>query len=146
MNAQGQAQARGIAEQQRNLAERLDDAGQTSSSGRASELAREMRQIAEALDAGRIDQALLERQQRLFRRLLDAGLTLEKEERDDRGERESRSATGTEGTFTPSAEVRSPPGTRYREPTWNELRGLTAEERRAVIEYFKRINAESGRP
>jgi hypothetical protein len=29
---------------------------------------------------------------------------------------------------------------KFREPTWNELRGLTPEERRAVIEYFKRIN------
>jgi hypothetical protein len=105
-----------------------------------------MRQIAEALDAGRVDQTLVERQQRLFRRLLDAGLTLEKEERDDRGERESRSATGAEGTFTPPGDVRSRPTTRYREPTWSELRGLTAEERRAVLEYFKRINAESERP
>ena len=146
MNAQGQAQARGIAEQQRNLADRLDDAGKNSSSGRASELAQEMRQIAEALDGGRVDQTLVERQQRLFRRLLDAGLTLEKEERDDRGDRESRSATGAEGTFTPPAEVRSRPTARYREPTWSELRGLTAEERRAVLEYFKRINAESERP
>jgi hypothetical protein len=146
MNAQGQAQARGIAEQQRTLADRLDDAGKSSSSGRASELAREMRQIAEALDGGRVDQTLVERQQRLFRRLLDAGLTLEKEERDDRGDRESRSATGAEGTFTPPADVRSRPTARYREPTWSELRGLTAEERRAVLEYFKRINAESERP
>jgi hypothetical protein len=42
--------------------------------------------------------------------------------------------------------VRSRPTARYREPTWSELRGLTAEERRAVLEYFKRINAESERP
>jgi hypothetical protein len=146
MNAQGQAQARGIAEQQRNLADRLDEASRNASSGRAAELAREMRQIAEALDAGQVDQTLIDRQQRLFRRLLDAGLTLEKEERDDSGERESRSATGAEGTFTPPSDVRSRPTTRYREPTWNELRGLSAEERRAVLEYFKRINAESQRP
>jgi hypothetical protein len=105
-----------------------------------------MRQIAEALDGGRVDQTLVERQQRLFRRLLDAGLTLEKEERDDRGDRESRSATGAEGTFTPPADIRSQPTARYREPTWSELRGLSAEERRAVLEYFKRINAESQRP
>jgi hypothetical protein len=146
MSAQGQAQARGIAEQQRNLADRLDEASRNATSGRAAELAREMRQIAEALDAGQVDQTLVDRQQRLFRRLLDAGLTLEKEERDDSGERESRSATGAEGTFTPPSDVRSRPTTRYREPTWNELRGLTAEERRAVLEYFKRINAESERP
>ena len=32
--------------------------------------------------------------------------------------------------------------TRFREPTWDELRGLSADERRAILEYFKRINAE----
>ena len=31
---------------------------------------------------------------------------------------------------------------RFREPTWNELRGLSAEERQLVIDYFKRINAQ----
>ena len=30
---------------------------------------------------------------------------------------------------------------RFREPTWDELRGLTADQRRAILEYFKRINA-----
>jgi hypothetical protein len=33
-------------------------------------------------------------------------------------------------------------GARFREPTWDELRGLSADERRAILEYFKRINAE----
>jgi hypothetical protein len=27
-------------------------------------------------------------------------------------------------------------------PKWEELRGLSAEERRLVIEYFRRLNAE----
>ena len=31
--------------------------------------------------------------------------------------------------------------TKFREPSWDELRGLTADERRAILEYFKRINA-----
>jgi hypothetical protein len=31
----------------------------------------------------------------------------------------------------------------YREPTWDELRGLSADERRAILEYFKRINGGS---
>ncbi len=30
---------------------------------------------------------------------------------------------------------------KFREPTWEELRGLTADQRRAILEYFKRINA-----
>ena len=95
MNAQSAQQARTLARQQRALAERLDQAGETT--GRAEELAREMRQIAEALDNARVDPGLLDRQQRLFRRMLDAGLTLEKDEREDTGKRESKSATGKEG-------------------------------------------------
>ena len=31
---------------------------------------------------------------------------------------------------------------RWHVPTWEELRGLSAEERRAVIDYFRRRNAE----
>ena len=31
-------------------------------------------------------------------------------------------------------------GTKYAPPTWNELRGLGTEERRLVIEYFRRLN------
>ena len=31
--------------------------------------------------------------------------------------------------------------TKFREPSWEELRGLSADERRAILEYFKRINA-----
>jgi hypothetical protein len=139
MSEQAAAQARALAQRQRGLAENLEQAG--DGEARAEALAREMREIAQALEGGRLNPELLERQQRLFRRLLDAGLSLEKEERDDKGERESQSATGTE-TITPGTEASGRGATRFREPTWNELRGLTAEERRAVLEYFKRINAE----
>ena len=134
-------QARALGKQQRGIARNLDEAGQDDASGRAAELAKEMRQLAEALEQGRLDPSVLGRQQQLFRRLLDAGLSLEKEEREDRGERESRSASGEEGP-TPSGDARGRDAIRYREPAWNELRGLTPEERRAVLEYFKRINAE----
>ncbi len=137
--AQMLAQARSLAKQQRDIADRVERAGEGA--GSAEELAKEMRQIADALDRGRIDPGLLERQQRLYHRLLDAGLTLEKDEREDTGKREARTGADTavivrEGPLSGRSAVR------YREPTWNELRGLTADERRAVLEYFKRINAE----
>jgi hypothetical protein len=100
-----------------------------------------MRQIADALENGRVDSSLLDRQQRLFHRLLDAGLTLEKDEREDTGQRESKPGTGAE-VLTPGTRAGDRAAVRYREPTWSEMRGLSAEERRTVIEYFKRINAE----
>jgi hypothetical protein len=139
--SQASEQARMLAARQRQLARQLEQAGESDESGRADQLAREMRQIAEALQQGRLDATVVDRQQRLFRRLLDAGLSLQKEEREEQGERESTTASGTE-QFAPTGESRGREATRFREPDWNELRGLTAEERRAVLEYFKRLNAE----
>ena len=139
--SQASEQARMIAARQRQLARQLEEAGEGDQSGRSDQLAREMRQIAEALQQGRLDPSIVDRQQRLFRRLLDAGLSLQKEEREEQGERESKAATDAE-RFTPGADARGRDATRFREPDWNELRGLTAEERRAVLEYFKRLNAE----
>ncbi|HSJ62352.1 MAG TPA: hypothetical protein VK922_00475 [Gemmatimonadaceae bacterium] len=139
--SQASEQARMLAARQRQLARQLEQAGEGDESGRADQLAREMRQIAEALQQGRLDASVVDRQQRLFQRLLDAGLSLQKEEREEQGERESTTASGTE-RFTPTGEARGREATRFREPDWSELRGLTAEERRAVLEYFKRLNAE----
>jgi len=141
-SAQAQAAARALARRQRGLAEGLEEVGEGDESGRTSELAKEARQIAQALERGAPDAATLERQQRLYRRLLDAGKTLEQDERDESGKREARAATGTE-LFNPGTDKASGrAASRFREPDWNELRGLTAEERRLVLEYFKRINAE----
>jgi hypothetical protein len=139
--AQASEQARMLGARQRQLARQLEEAGEADESGRADQLAREMRQIADVLQQGRLDAEVVDRQQRLFRRLLDAGLSLQKEEREEQGERESKAAAGGE-QFTPGADARGRDATRFREPDWNELRGLTAEERRAVLEYFKRLNAE----
>jgi len=138
-SAQMMADARALANQQRAIAQKLDDAG-NGGEARAAELAREMRQIAASLDRGHVDQQLLDRQQRLFHRLLDAGLTLEKDEREDTGKRESQ-VGGDEAVINNGPAVHGTAAERYKEPSWSELRGLTADERRAVLDYFKRINA-----
>ena len=73
--------------------------------------------------------------------MLDAGRTLEQDEREESDKREATTPKSFE-TFTPqNKDARGAAATKFREPTWNELRGLTAEERRLIIEYFKRINA-----
>ena len=139
----GAEQARQLARQQRALAEALDEAARMSDVGaeRARQMADEARRIAAALESGRIDQATLARQERLFRRMLDAGKSLEKEEREDADRREARAAEGDERFAPDAADASGAAATRFREPTWEELRGLTPEERSAVIEYFRRINA-----
>jgi hypothetical protein len=82
----------------------------------------------------------LARQQQLFRRLLDAGRSLEKDERDDSGKREATSAKGDE-VYTPTGGVDTKAAIKFRPPTWQEMRGLSAEERRAILDYFTRINS-----
>ena len=142
MSQEAQATARMLARQQRGIAQQLEEMSEAAGGDRAGELAKEARQLAEALDQTRVDAGTLARQQQLFRRLLDAGRSLEKEEREDTDKREAKAATGDE-RFDPGRGAASGrAGTRFREPTWNDLRGLTADERRAILEYFKRINAE----
>jgi hypothetical protein len=136
-SAQSQEMARELAKQQRGVARDLNQLGDAT--GKAEDLAREAQRIAEALDAGRIDPATIQRQQQLFRRMLDAGRTLEQDERDDSGKREAQAAKARDGVV-PQGDARGRDAVKFREPTWNDLRGLTPEERRAVIEYFKRIN------
>ena len=140
MSSEMQATARALARQQRSVAQQLDEMGEGAGGDRAAQLAKEARQLAEALEGGRIDGTTLARQQQLFRRLLDAGRSLEKDEREDSNKREAKSAKGDE-QFTPTnTDATGKNGTKFREPNWNELRGLTADERRAILEYFKRIN------
>jgi hypothetical protein len=142
LDGQGQQQARQLARQQRDVAAQLDDVGDRDDSGRADELAREARQIAALLEAAQVDPSILERQQRLFRKMLDAGRLLEEDEREDTGKREARSWTGSD-VFTPQGGTAAGrAGTRFQAPTWNDLRGLTPDERRLVLEYFRKINGQ----
>ena len=139
-NGQG---ARALADGQRRLADSLERLGEGDASGRAQGLAAEAHQIADALDRSGIDQQTLIRQQRLYHRLLDAGHTLEQDERDSSAKRVSQSATGREQFTPPTAPVTGKSATRYQEPSWSELRGLSADERQLVIDYFKRLNADA---
>src|SRR5205823_2910307 len=83
--------------------------------------------------AERLDQRTIERQQRLYHRLLDAGRTLSNDEPDQNKERQSRAATGDSvrvpAALKPGATGAGP---RLRYPTWDELQGLSPEERRLV--------------
>ena len=143
MSSAMQATARALARQQRQVAEQLDELGDGAGGDRAAQLAKEARQLAEALEGGRLDGTTLARQQQLFRRLLDAGRSLEKDEREDNTKREATSAKGGNEFAPLNANANGRSATRFREPTWDELRGLTADERRAILEYFKRINAKN---
>jgi hypothetical protein len=135
-------QMRALAARQRALAEQLEQMEAAGSSDAAGALAEEARELARQLDQGRLDRRTVERQERLFRRLLDAGRTLEGEEPDPERERTSRAAQADAVRRAPAlAPGAAGGGPRVRYPTWEELRGLTPEQRRLVLEYYRRLNA-----
>ncbi len=132
---------RALAERQRSLAAELERLNAEGGVSGAAELAQEAQDIARDLERGRLDRETVERQERLFRRLLDAGRTLESDEEDERRERVSESADPANVRLPGAGEV--PLGqARYRFPTWEELRGLSPEERRLILDYFRRLNEQ----
>lgn len=140
-------QLRALAARQRALAEQLERMQAQGISSAAGPLAQEARELARQLEAGRLDQRTIERQQRLYHRLLDAGRTLSNDEPDQNKERQSRPATG-DSVHVPAAlkSGATGAGPRLRYPTWDELQGLTPEQRRLVLDYFRRLNAPTTQP
>ena len=146
MSSQMQATARALSREQRQVAQQLDELSEAAGGDRAAQLAKEAKALAEALEGGRLDASTLARQQQLFRRMLDAGRTLEKDEREDTQKREAKSAKQGNDLKPDNTNATGKSALKFREPTWEELRGLTADQRRAILEYFKRINAGNPNP
>lgn len=134
---------RELAGRQRQLAEQLERLQAGGDAGAAGALAQEARELARQLEAGRLDRRTIERQERLYRKLLDAGRSLSGDEPDEQKDRTSRSATG-DSVHIPAALRPGATGTgpKVRYPTWDELTGLTPEQRRMVLEYFRRLNEQ----
>ena len=146
MSSQMQATSRVLAKEQRQVAQQLDELSEAAGGDRAAQLAKEAKALAEALEGGRLDASTVARQQQLFRRMLDAGRTLEKDEREDTQKREAKSAKQGNDLKPDNTNATGKAALKFREPTWEELRGLSADQRRAILEYFKRINAGNPNP
>ena len=136
-----QLQLRMLAQQQRRLAAELERLGTQNLPGRPDLMADEARQLADRIERGRLDRATLERQQRLFRRLLDAGRTLRNEDEPEDPERRSRTAQDMAPRGAPGTVAR-PGGVRYPVPTWEVLRTLPPADRAMVLDYFRRLNGQ----
>jgi len=146
MSPDAQATARMLANQERRLSQQLDDLSDAAGGDRAAQLAREARAVAAALENGRVDATTVARQDQLLRHMLDAGRSLQKDERDDSGKRQAEAAVNPQ-LFNPQGhDASGANAVKYRAPTWDDLRGLSADERRAILEYFKRINGGGPRP
>lgn len=138
------AQLRSLAARQRALGqamERLRAGGQLPGAG---QLAQEARDLANQLDRGKIDRPTVERQERLFRRMLDAGRTLQGREEDDQKERRSTTARDDNVHLPPVLRQRLDQDRDVlRMPSWEELQQLSPEERRLVMDYFQRLSSET---
>jgi hypothetical protein len=137
-------QLRALAARQRAIADQLERLGGSGLPGHPERLSPEARDLADRLEQGRLDRATLERQQRLFHRMLDAGRTLRND--DDEQEPERRSRTAQEGTVSvPAGSLPHDAGLRYPLPAWDALRQLSPGERAMVLDYFRRLNAPAPR-
>ncbi len=132
-----QQQLQSLAARQRALAqelERLRAQGQVD----AKPLGEEARDLARELERGRLDRETVTRQERLFRRMLDAGRTLQGREEDEQKERQSETARG-EPQLPPALRAQLLGRDGIRLPTWEQLQRLSPEERRLVTDYFRRL-------
>jgi hypothetical protein len=132
---------RALAERQRRLAAELERLGAQGDAPAAQQLAQEAREIARRLEAGQLDRLTVERQERLFRRLLDQGRTLRGEEEDETKDRVSQTARPDNVRLPPALKPGSAGrGPRYPYPTWDRLQQLPADQRRLILDYFRRLN------
>jgi hypothetical protein len=138
-------QLRQLGARQRALAEELQKLKGGGDLPGAGELANEAKDLARRLEGGRIDRQIVERQERLFRRMLDAGRTLQGREEDEQKERQSTTATDDSVHLPPALRARlAGDDDRLRVPTWDELQQLSPEERRLVVDYFRRLTEAGG--
>ncbi len=140
--SQMQEQLRALGARQRALAEQLERMRAGGQIPGAAEMSQEAKDLARTLEAGRLDRQTVERQERLFRRMLDAGRTLQGQEEDEKQERQSTTASGDSVRLPPALRRRLADGeSALRIPTWEELQALSPDERRRVVEYFRRLAA-----
>lgn len=126
---------------QRALGEQLERLRAQGNMPGAGEMANEAKELARRMEAGRLDRQTVERQERLFRRMLDAGRTLQGREEDDRKERQSTTAKGDSISLPPALRARlEDDAGRPRMPSWEQLQQLSPEERRLVVDYFRRLS------
>jgi hypothetical protein len=135
----GQQLMQQLAAEQRAIAQELQRMQAQGNMPAAGQLSQEAQDLARRLEAGRVDRQTVERQQQLFRRMLDAGRTLQGEERDEQKERQSTTAKEGNIHLPPALRERLEQDDTPRLPGWEELQRLSPEDRRLVVDYFRRL-------
>ena len=136
-----QQQLQQLAAQQAALGRELEKLRAGGSMPGAGAMADEANDLARQLQGGRIDRQTVERQQRLFRRMLDAGRTLQGQEDDSK--RQATTARDGNVHLPPALQPGITQPTGPRMPGWDELQRLSPEQRKIVVDYFQRLQQES---
>lgn len=122
-----------------DLGDLADEPGADESLGDLQQLAQEAQAIAEEMVAqGRLTPEMIQRQERLFHRLLDAGRSLEREEFSE--ERESEQPEAFERGQVLSLTADQMGVMRYEIPDGPQLQQLSPAVRQLVLQYFERLN------
>ena len=140
-------QLSGLSDRQQSVARDLQDVSQEPGAGDAlgdlEQLAREADLLAQQLAQGRLTPEIVQRQERLFHRLLDAGRSLEREELSEDRESETPGIFERGDVIPLSAEQLGLMP--YELPDGTELRRLSPAVRQLVLEYFERLNRAPAR-
>ncbi len=135
-----------LAERQKEIARELEKlAGRPEAAelpARLELLATEADEIARNLASGQLDQNTLRRQEQLFRRLLDAGRSLERDEDPER--REAKAADLSRAGSVPEQGAETETGPRFPYPDDAALRAASRSDRQLILDYFDRLNAVDG--
>jgi hypothetical protein len=138
MSQQLQEMSQGQESVSSDLGELSDQPGAEESLGDLQQLAQEAMALAEELSRGRLTPETIQRQERLFHRLLDAGRSLEREEFSEERESEAPGAfqRGDVLSLTDGQLGVMP----YEVPDGVQLQRLSPAVRQLVLEYFERLN------
>ncbi len=121
-----------------DLGDLAEEPGSEQSLGDLQQLAQEAEMLAQQLQRGRLTPEMVQRQERLFHRLLDAGRSLEREEFSE--ERESEVPGAFERGQVLSLTDEQLGVMPYQVPDGEQLRRLSPAVRQLVLEYFERLN------
>ncbi|HKK07538.1 MAG TPA: hypothetical protein VKA44_01490, partial [Gemmatimonadota bacterium] len=115
-----------------------DQPGAGGAMGDLGKMAEEANELADRLRQGRLDAETVQRQNQLFHRLLDAGLSLEKDELSS--ERQSHTAGAVAPTVVEPLTAEDLGGARFSLPRADVLQALPPAQRALVVQYFERLN------
>jgi hypothetical protein len=136
-----------LSQQQGSVARDIENVsrapGADDALGDLVQLAREAELLAQSLAEGRLTPEVVQRQERLFHRLLDAGRSLEREEFSEDRKSEAPGIFERADVIALSAEQLGIMP--YELPDGGELRGLSPAVRQLVLEYFERLNRPPAR-